>query len=120
MILNQPHALLQRGVLHRDAEYTAIGPLFLLCSAIDQIVIVLVRLGSEAARGLVLAVDPLPLLHVATLFVRERLVRMEIDAPCPAAVIVDRHPDVTAERVLAERGDKRVPGEQPLGDAPIV
>ena len=35
-------------------------------------------------------------------------------------VIVDRHPDVTAERVIAERRDQREPRKQPLGDPPVV
>ncbi len=64
--------------------------------------------------------DALAELHVVALLVRERLLGMEVDAPGPAAVVVDWHPDVAAERVVAERRDQREPGEQPLRHAPIV
>jgi DNA replication protein DnaC len=35
-------------------------------------------------------------------------------------VVVDRHPDVAPERMLAERRDQREPWKQPLGDSPVV
>ena len=45
---------------------------------------------------------------------------MEVDAPGPAVVIVDRHPDVSGQRVRPERRNQREPREQPLRDAPVV
>src|SRR5262249_60353962 len=109
----------QRGILHRDAEDTAVGALHLLCVAIDQVVVVLVRQRSERA-GHVRAMDALALLHMAPFLLRQRTIGAEVDAPGPAMVIVDRHPDVTAERVIAERRGQRAPREEPPGGPPVV
>jgi two-component system, LuxR family, sensor histidine kinase DctS len=81
-----------------------------------------VRLAGNVPIGarLVFAVDSPADFHVAALLVGQRLVRVEVDAPGPAVVIVDRHPHVTPQRVLAERRDQREPREQPLRDAPVI
>jgi hypothetical protein len=118
VILNGSHAFLQRGILHREAEHAAVGAVLLLRLAVEQIIIVLVRLRPKGA-GLVLAVDTPPLLHVAALLCGELLLRMEIDAPGPAVFVVDRYPHMAAERVLAEGRYQREPRKQPLGNAPI-
>src|SRR5579864_1910509 len=45
---------------------------------------------------------------------------MEVDAPGPAMVIVDRDPDMAGERMVAEWRDQGEPREQPLRDPPII
>jgi hypothetical protein len=49
----------------------------------------------------------------------QRLVDVEVDAPGPAVVVVDGHPHVAAEHVVAERRDQREPREDELRDAPV-
>src|SRR5262245_44565336 len=108
VVLDRPHAFLQRRILDGEAEHAAVGAVFLLRAAVDEIVVVLVCQRAERA-GLVRAVDAFAFLHVVPFLVGQRLLRMEIDAPGPAIVIVDRHPDMAAERVIAERRDQREP-----------
>src|SRR5262249_58493130 len=113
VILDRPHALLQRGILRGDAEDAAIDALLLLSVAIDQVVVVFVCQRPERP-GLIRAMDALALLHVAPLLLGQRTVGTEVDAPGPAMVIVYRHPDMTAERVIAERRAPPPPRQQPL------
>src|SRR5262249_33430399 len=89
VILGRPHALLQRSILHGDAEDAAIGALLLLCAAIDEVVVVLVCQRPERP-GRVRAMDALAVLHVAPLLIGQRTVGAEVDAPGPAMVVVDR------------------------------
>jgi hypothetical protein len=119
MVLDRPHAFLQRGVLHREAEDATVGAFLLLGPAVDQVVVVLISQRPERARRIG-AMDALAFFHRPPLPRGQRLARMEVDAPRPAIVIVDRHPDVTSQRMIAKRRDQREPGEQPLGDAPVI
>src|SRR5262249_50251064 len=105
--------------LNRDTEDAAVRPFLLLCAPIEEIVVVLVRFRSEGAP-FVRAVDALTLLHMMALLFGQRFVRVEVDAPGPAMLVVDRDPDMAAKRMVPEGRDQRKPGEQPLGDAPVV
>src|SRR5439155_25561438 len=78
------------------------------------------RPRAERAAVLVLAMDALAFFHVLAFLGTERSLGLEVDAPRPAMVVVDRNPDVAAQRVLAEGRDQREPREQPLRDAPVV
>src|SRR5262249_61253054 len=93
------------------------GALLLLCAAIDQVVVLLVCQRPERPRH-VRAMDALALLHVVPLLLGQRTVGAEVDAPGPAMVVVDRHPDMTAERVIAERREPHEPPTQPPADPP--
>src|SRR5262245_4228112 len=119
VVLDRSHAFLQRRVLNGEPEDAAVGALLLLRTAIDEIVVVLVGQRAERA-GLVGTMDAFALLHVMAFLGGQRFARMEVDAPGPAIVIVDWHPDVAAERMVAERRDQREPRKQPLRDAPVV
>src|SRR5262245_34323865 len=119
VVLDRSHAFLQRRILNGEAEDAAVGALLLLRTAIDEIVVVLVGQRTERA-GLVGTMDAFALLHVMAFLGGQRFARMEVDTPGPAIVIVDRHPDVAAERMVAERRDQREPRKQPMRDAPVV
>src|SRR5215472_15769802 len=110
MVLDRSHAFLQRSILGGESEHAAIGALVLLRLAIHEVIVVLVRERTECA-GLIGAVDSLALLHVAPLLGRQRLTGVKIDAPGPAIVVVNRHPDVTAEGMVAKRRNQGEPWE---------
>jgi hypothetical protein len=50
----------------------------------------------------------------------ERLAGLPVDAPGPAAFVVDRNPGVATQCVVAKGRDQGEPGEQPLGHPPVV
>src|SRR3546814_19211849 len=58
--------------------------------------------------------------QMLTLFGRQWPVRTKIDAPGPAIMVIDRHPHVAAQGMVAEWRDQVVPGKDPLSNAPIV
>ena len=45
---------------------------------------------------------------------------MVVGAPRPAVLVVDRHPGMAADGVVAARRDQGKAGHDPLGDAPVV
>ena len=63
--------------------------------------------------------NALALFEVVALFIGQRFVRAEVDAPSPAVVVVDRHPHMAAKRMVSERRNQVVPRKDPLGDAPV-
>jgi len=119
VVLDGSHAFLQRRILHGEAEHAAVRALLLLRHAIDQIVVVLVGKRTES-DGIAGRVNAPARVQVRALLPGQRLARVEIDAPGPATVVVDGHPDMAAQRVFAEWRDQREPREQPLGDAPVI
>src|SRR5690606_35485377 len=118
-ILYRPHAFLQRCVLDRKAEDSAICALFLLRLPINEIVVVFIGLWAPATR-LIFAMNAFARLHVRPLGFRKRPVGAEIDAPSPAIVVVNRHPNMPTQCVVAKGWNKRMPGKQPLCNAPVI
>src|SRR5262245_32900612 len=92
-VADRSHALLQRGVLDREAGDAAERLAGLLRRAVDQIVVVLVRERPIAARR-VLAVHARAVAHGVDLAGGERANRMKVVAPGPAILVVDRDPEV--------------------------
>ena len=120
MILNRAHALLQRCVLDGESEHATVGASVFLRAAIDEVIVILVGQRPERAAGLVDAVNTFAFRHGTTFLLRQRLARMEVDAPRPAIVVVDRYPDMTPESMFAEWRNQRKPWEQPLGNSPVI
>ena len=118
-VLDRPHAFLHRGVLHGDAVHAAIGLAALLRRAVHHVVVVLVDDRPERA-GNERHMDAAALAHHVELHVRQRPRRMVGEGPGEAVLVVDRHPGMGVERVVAVGRHHRVPGHDPLGDAPVV
>src|SRR5262252_3706839 len=118
-VADRSHALLQRGVLHREAGNAAEGLAGFLRRAVDQIVVVLVGERAIGAGG-VLAVHARAVAHGVDLAPGERAYRMKVVAPGPAILVVDRDPEVAVDRVVAARRDHGEAGHHPGRDAPVV
>src|SRR5262249_707171 len=118
-VAGRSHALLQRGVLDREAGDAAEGLAGLLRRAVDQIVVVLVGEGLVAAGG-VLAVPARAVAHGVDLAPGERAYRMKVVAPGPAILVVDRDPEVAVDGVVGARRDHGEAGHDPGGDAPVI
>ncbi len=117
-VLDRAHAFLDGGVLHRDACNPAIGLVGALGGAVDHVVIVLVHHRAEAPRDQ-LHVDAAAVAHGGELVLRERPCGMVREAPGHAVLVVDRHPGVAVERILAVGRDHAVERHDPLCDAPV-
>ena len=59
-------------------------------------------------------------MHVVQFLLTQRGFGPVVDAPSPAIVVIDGHPHMAAQGVVAKRWDQGVPREQPLRDAPVV
>src|SRR2546422_469920 len=117
-VLDRAHLLLHRRILHRNTFHAAIGAAALLRGAVDKIVVRLVRERNEGARH-VLHVDPRAFLHRLQLRGAERAVRMIVDAPGPAVLVVDRHPGVRPEGMSRPGWNDGEPRHDPRRDAPV-
>ena len=118
-VADRTHALLQRGVLDGETGHAAEGPAGFLRRAIDQIVVVLVG-ERPIGPGDVLAVHAGAVAHGVDLAAGERPHRMEVVAPGPAILVVDRDPEMAVDRVIAARRDHGERGHHPRRDAPVV
>src|SRR5581483_12115204 len=65
-------------------------------------------------------VDALAGDHGVTLFLGERARRVVIGAPRPAVFVVQWHPAMPADRMIAARRNEREARHDPLRDAPVV
>src|SRR5712691_11289684 len=118
-VLDRAHRLLQRRILHRNALHAAIGSTVPLHRAVEQVVVRLVGERNESA-GSVLHVNPRAVFHGLHFGRAQRPTRVVIDAPCPAVLVVDRHPCVRSDRVPRPRRNDRMPRHDPRRDAPVV
>ena len=103
----------------RDAEHAAVGAAFLLRLAVHQVVVGLVG-GGDVGAGHVGDVDALAGLHGLALLVGERARHLVVEAPGPAVLVVDRHPEVAVHRMVGAGRDHGEGRHHPLGDAPVV
>src|SRR5262249_46285375 len=87
--------------------------------AVQQIVFRLVGERNERA-GHVFDVNALPVLHCRDFRFRERAPGMVVDAPGPAALIIDRHPGVRTQWMPCPRRNDRVPRHDPGRYPPII
>ena len=99
--------------------HAAEGAAFLLRLAVHQIVVGLVG-GRDVGARHIGDVDALAGLHRLALLVGERARHLVVEAPGPAVVVVDRHPEVAVHRMIGARRDHGEGRHHPLGDAPVV
>src|SRR3954454_24560655 len=90
-VADRPHALLERGVLNCESGNAAEGVTGLLSGAVDQIVVVLVG-ERPISPGNVLAVHARAVAHGLDLAGAEGANGVEVIAPGPAVLVVDRDP----------------------------
>src|SRR5256885_10146885 len=122
---DRAHQLLDAGILHRKSSDAAIGFAGLLGGAIDEVVVVFIGFGppSLGSPAIALFVDHVAagaVAHRRDLGVGERAHRVVVPVPNPAVLIIDRDPEMSADRVVAARWDHGGAWHDPLGDAPII
>ena len=109
---------LHRRILDGEAFHAAVVMPGLLRCAVHQIAVVTIGDRTERA-GDQLDVDAAAVAHGVELVGGERAGRMVREAPGHAALVVDRHPGMAVERVLAVGRNDAVERHDPLRDAPI-
>src|SRR5437867_7480953 len=117
---DRTHQLLDAGVLHGEASDAAVGLAGFLGGAVDEVVVVLVSLG---APGIALLVDHMAagaIPHRRDFGIGERADRVVVPVPDPAVLVVNRDPEMAADRIVAARRDHGSARHDPLGDAPII
>src|SRR5262249_718566 len=108
------------GVLHRKACDAAVGLAGFLGRAVDEVVVVLVGLG---APGIALLVDNMAagaIAHRRDFGIVEPPDSMVFPVPDPAGLVVNRDPEMSADRIVAARRDHGGAWHDPLRDAPII
>src|SRR5580698_2721673 len=117
-VADRTHAFLERSVLHGEAGDAAIGAASLLRGAVDQIIVILV--GERPERGVDFAMYAGAVLHGIDLGLAQRPYRMEVVGPGPAILVVDRHPEMAVDRMVAARRDHGEARHHPRRDAPVI
>ncbi len=118
-VADRTHAFLQRGILDGDAGDAAEIPAGLLGRAVHQVVVVLV--GERAiGAGHIFAVHARAVAHRLHFGRTQRTHRVEIVAPRPAILVVDRDPEVAVHRMIGARRDHGEARHHPGSDAPVV
>ena len=117
-IHDRPGALLQRCILHGNAGNTAVVALGTLRRTIHQVVVGFI--GNRAVgAGDELGIDALGVLHRGMFFGVQIARRMMGEGPGPAVLVIDRHPGMAVQGVIAIGRNHLMKGHDPLRHTPV-